>query len=198
MTDFNVSTPLVTDAITGRNYANTALTGQWLSIGFGSLGTINLGDGLLRVQPWYVPCQLTLQNFAFEVTATGDATATFDGVIYSDNNGIPGNLIASASGAATTVGVISVPMAVTLTPGWYWVGGVLQGVTVNQPTFRCIFTLGAISGYLALYGMTLPAVGGALQGGCQASGVTGAIPSPWPNNPPSGANAVPRMFFQCA
>jgi len=115
--------------------------GGWLT---DSNMTVNLVQGLLRHQPFYVAQETTYSAIAIKV---GTKSSTVNAVcrlgIYNNNNGAPGNLVVDAGtfNIYTTNGVVELPINVTLKPGLY---------------FTCIVTNGT--------GATVYAVGSATQG----------------------------------
>lgn len=154
-----------------------------------------LTNGLLRVGPVYIAKQCTLIELFSEFTAAGDAGSTFVPALYADTgNGYPGALVALGT-AVNTGGAPAVqpstitPSSVVLTPGVYWIGGVVQNVTVTQPTMRTgqFIAEGGTSG--SLPGANAAALGYA------AGGVTGALPNPFPAGF-GGSGFLPRVGFQ--
>lgn len=194
-------------------YAGTTYfkSGAYSSIhGTNNLGTIaTLGNGTLRLNPFHVYDTVTFSRIGCEVTSAGDAAATYTICAYSDlgpNTRYPGALLfdSSATGSASTIlanGLIGGASATvqeitvnwTFPPGLYWIGGVLQGVTVTQPTFRA---LGAF-GFAIHLGTTIPSAG-QVPNSITQSGVTGALPGNFTSTLTSSGTAIPRLFGKVA
>jgi hypothetical protein len=77
-------------------------------------------------------------------------------------------------------------------PGLYWIGGVLQGVSTTQPTFRTGFYF-----YPSLaMSSTIPNAGTTVVG-YEATGVTGALPATFPAFASAAvAGTIPRVGFR--
>ena len=143
-----------------------------------------LGNGALRLTAVYIPVPCTLQQLFAEFTAAGDAASLFATCIYADSGaGSPGSLlitgptISTGSGNAGTVATGGTPGVyagtipqVTLQPGIYWIGGVIQGVTVTQPTMRT-----GLWSSSSLPATALPAAN-AQATSYSVGGITGALP----------------------
>jgi hypothetical protein len=142
-----------------------------------------LVNGTLRLCPVYIPTSCTIAALFAEFTAAGDAASLLATCIYSDTGNYPGTLlttgptISTGSGNAGTVatggtpGVYGGTVSQAVTPGVYWFGGVLQGVTVTQPTFRT----GSWLPYSMTLGSVLPTAG-SIPAGYAQTGQTGALP----------------------
>ena len=146
----------------GKNYVvpgNYASGYYYLFNSAASSSTSNgLGNQNLRLSPAVITSTVAISRLWVEHTAAGEATAVFRIGIYADDGtGWPGNLIVDAgtvsmSGAAA---VQEVTVDVTLTPGVYWIGGVLQGAATTQPTIRTI-NGGQMESHNIPCGTTLP------------------------------------------
>lgn len=176
-----------------------------LTPGVGTNTSATIGNGNLTLAPLIIQDAVTLVRIGCEVTIVGDAASTFTIAIYGDlgpGAHYPNALLfdSSATGSASTIlanGLISgnsatvqeITVAWTLTPGLYWVGGVLQGVTVTQPTFRCPVT----PTWQVATGTTIPAANTSNTGFKQAS-VTGALPGTFSSTVTPQAAGVVRIF----
>jgi hypothetical protein len=173
----------------------------------GSTATSNsLTNGTLRVGPWVVTKTLPIVRLGAEFTVAGDANSVYRIGIYADDGsgnptGAPvldAGSISTGSGNAGTVstggtpGVYDITVSLTLTPGLYWVGGVVQGVTSTQPTMR-IVSAATIPATLPLSSQP---TAGQTPGAFTQTGVTGAL-STWSTS--SIATTPPaRIHFKTA
>lgn len=174
--------------------------------GLGSSGTsAALGNGSLRLMPVWVDAPIALSRIGCEVTIIGDAGSTYTIAIYSDLAHAPGGLLydSSASGSASTIlanGKIAGDSATVqeITVNWplpiglYWIGGVLQGVTVTQPTFR----IPVNPHFLVPMQTTIITAGQAPMSTMTQTGVTGALPGTMTPVPTSVL--TPRVFAKVA
>lgn len=153
-----------------------------------------LGIGALRVTPWLLRTSVSLTRIGAEVTVVGDAGSKLRLGIYGDTgNAYPGNLVVDAgqiAGDSATVQELTI--AVTIRPGLYWIGGVVQTVTTTQPTVRT--QSGGNLDVLLSPGTTLPSAGSTVAGYNQTS-VTGALPATFTATVAPIASA-PRLFVK--
>jgi hypothetical protein len=111
--------------------------------------------------------------------------------IYSDGQGLPANVLKDVTVPADAIGT---PMAdltgspAVLDPGWYHFGGVVQGVTVTQPTVRCCVNQFPDDRYLVF----TPSVSSVSPMGYSRGSVTGVLGS-W-GSTISTTNLVPRLW----
>jgi hypothetical protein len=147
-----------------------------------------LTNGTVRVTPWVVTASITVTRLFAEFTAAGDAASVFRIGIWNHDaaTGKPSTLVLDAGSISTgtgnagtvatggTPGVYEVTVSQVLSPGLYWVGGVVQGVTTTQPTMRT--TNGNVITMFFPLGASLPAAGNTQQGWA-LNGVTGALGS---------------------
>lgn len=114
----------------------------------------NLGTGTVRVSPWIVTQSVTVTRLFAEFSAAGDSNSVYRIGIWNHDTstGKPSTLLLDAGSISTgsgnagttasggTPGVYEVQInggtGVALSPGMYWVGGAVQGVTTTQPTMR--------------------------------------------------------------
>jgi hypothetical protein len=157
-----------------------------------------LGNGNLRVAPGYIATPVTITQLGSEITAIGDVGSTLLIAVYGTTtlNGQmwPGALVSSGAILGDSATVQEVDVAdFTLSTGWYWFGGVVQGVTVAQPTVRTL----AGAGVPGLYTNSLPATTGS-NSGYVVAGVTGAAPNPFSASFQGSAGSVPRIHLRVA
>ncbi|HKX73157.1 MAG TPA: right-handed parallel beta-helix repeat-containing protein [Candidatus Saccharimonadales bacterium] len=157
-----------------------------------------LGNGTLRLVPFYLPQATSISRIGSEISVVGQAGSLLRLGVYSDNLGLPGSLLLDAgtiAGDSATVQEITLGSPLALGAGWYWVGGAVQNAASTQPTVR------------VTSGVTTPILLGALQSmpgssattsGYSASGVTGALPgtfTAWAGGP-SAITSAPRVFMR--
>lgn len=154
----------------------------------------NHGTGTLRVSPWLVTRPLTIDRLGAEVTTVGDAGSKVRLGIYGDTgNAYPGALLLDAgqiAGDSATVQQLTVSLV--MTPGLYWIGGVVQTVTTTQPTVRT--TTSWVPPVVIPLGTTLPTSNVSVIGLFQTS-VTGALPSTF-STTVNTINSVIRTFVR--
>jgi hypothetical protein len=152
-----------------------------------------LTNGTLRLAPIFVPRTVTINSIAAEITAIGDSGSTLRFGIYADDGtGYPGTLISEGGTIpADTIAVSASTVNIFLSTGIYWIGAVLQGVTITQPTVR---TNGNVTSPIGF--QILPSAAGANQCYTQ-TGVVGALPSTFTTSP-AGAGQMPRIFVRAA
>lgn len=144
-----------------------------------------LSNGVFRCAPFRVPNLITLSKIGLEVTAVGDTGSTIRIGIYADNGfGYPGVLVADCGTVpGDSVAVSEVTVTTALSPGTYWVGAAVQGVTTSQPTVR---TFGVTNGpgvdAIPLTTGATPAAAAAPSFGYAALGITGALPATFPTS----------------
>ena len=169
--------------------------------------TTGHGTGTLRCNPWAVVRQVTIARIGMEFTAAGDANSVFRLGIYADDGGgyptgapvLDAGTISTGTGNAGTVATggtpgvyeITLGSALTLSPGLYWVGGAIQGVTTTQPTIRIVNGSNMIA---PIPMASIPSTGLTVSG-FQMTGVTGALPT-WSGT--STSNSMVRTFVKGA
>lgn len=161
-----------------------------------------LTNGTLRLTPWFVPNACTLSRVGCDISSAGDGGSTVRIGIYADNgSGYPGALVLDAgsefisgaiNGASNTVQEVVVSKA--LAAGLYWVGGVVQGVTVTQPTVR-IPTGNPMLGNIPL-GTSAPSAAVSVLAVTQTS-VTAALPTTFTTTVSLGT-ITPRIHVKVA
>lgn len=179
LTATSAAKPTITDDGTGLLIRGQQLplsgsqrSGKFLSLPNRPVTTSNaLGNGTFRTTAIQIPHAITVDQLGAEITAAGDAGSTLRIGIYNDLQGLPGTVLAEAVVAADA---IATPMTtlgspVTLEPGIYHVGAVVQGVTSVQPTVRVTTT--AEDGVLIFN----PATTTVAPVGYSKGGVTGAL-----------------------
>jgi len=108
-----------------------------------------LGNGTLRLAPWFVPAPTTFTKIGAEFTVAGEAASVLRIGIYAmDSGGYPtvpvldAGTISTGTGDAGTIatggtpGVYEITTTFTLARGWYHVGGAVQSAPTVQPTIR--------------------------------------------------------------
>lgn len=186
-------------SLTGRDpWAPPVTAGRYfIPISQGSMATLNtLGVNTLRLTPWVLQTAMQIDQVGAEITAVGDVGSKLRLGIYADNGrGYPGALVVDAGQiAGDTVGAQTLPVAVVLRPGVYWLGGVVQAATTTQPTVR-------VTG--ASYGPEIPltftsAPGGSTGLSIGATGITGTLPQTFPGGLSTGTIAPARLFLRTA
>ena len=156
-----------------------------------STTSATLGNGTLRLVPWFVPNAVTITRIGAEVTSTGEAGSKYRIGIYADDGtGTPGALVLDAgqiAGDSATVQELTVSQ--TLAPGLYWVGGAVQSAPTTQPTMR---TGTATPPLHALPNGTTTPTAGQSTFGFQQTGVSGAFSTfSWT----TGTSVAPARIF---
>lgn len=148
------------------------LVGEYTNGTAGSNTTAVVADGVMRLYPFMIYTDMTIDYIACEIvtTAGGAGSVTRLG-IYDDVGGVPTNLVLDAGTVATTAtGMASIAISKALTAGIYWMTAVAQGVATPAPTYRVItINTGQKRSSTATANMT--------RWSFQESGVTGALPS---------------------
>jgi hypothetical protein len=176
--------------------AISAPIGSWLAPGFTFTTSAALGIGNLRVAPIYIARAATIAGITDEATALStEAGVLYRVGIYADRgDGVPGALLVDGGtipfGSADTIGQFTKTIsAAVLTPGWYFVGGVVQAASASQPTIRVVSTGTVVSAIGAGSLTTSPAIG------YQVTGVTAGLPTPFAATP-SVSSIAPRCAIQ--
>jgi hypothetical protein len=167
----------------------------------------SLGNQLLRLTPLIVTTAFTLTQLGAELVTAGDAPTLIAMAWYGDDGtGYPGSLISAPGSISTgtgnagtiatagTPGVYMIPLAtpVPITPGLYWLGGVVQGVSSVQPTMRT----GSFGTQFAAASAGVPGVSASQLGYTQSS-VSGALPATFNTFASAGsAGTVARTIFR--
>lgn len=152
-----------------------------------------LGNAVMRTVSAYIPNAVTLARIGAEVTIVGDAGCTYRLGIYSDDGtGRPGaRLLDAGTIAGDSVAVQEIVISQAIGAGIFHFVGVVQGVTVTQPTLR---TMNAVL-LPSDVGTATPSAGlGA--GGYLQGGVVGALPATFTVT--VGAATFPRIFVKVA
>lgn len=165
--------------------------------GIGSTSSV-LGNGSVRVAPYYITTEVTISRLGLEYTAAGQSGSVFRiGIWDSDGgNDRPGTLLVDAGTIATdgtpAASDIALGSNLTLNPGLYYFGGAVQNASTTQPTMRTLSAPLTLGGPL---GTTISDTAGAYTSILQ-TGVTGALSnfSSWSY---SSVNAA-RIVFKVA
>jgi hypothetical protein len=139
--------------------------------------SVTMTTGSLRLAPVYLPKAVNFTKLGAAVSIVGDVGSKIRLGIYADDGTFsPGALIVDAgviAGDSATVQELTINN--TIGPGWFWFGGVVQVVTVTQPTCR-IVQYSAV-GLPIDYG-TAAAVSTSHAVGKVQTGVTAGLPDP--------------------
>lgn len=155
----------------------------------------NLGNNTLRLVPWRIYNNVTLNRIGAEITAAGEAASTLRLGIYADNTaGYPGALLLDAGTiAADSATTQEITINLTLSAGLYWIGGAVQGAATTPPTVRCG------SGWFApidVADASMPSSGAGRIGYSHPT-VTGALPATFTSTV-SAIGVAPRVFVRTA
>ena len=157
-----------------------------------------MGNGTGRFSPWTVRRTMQFVRIGAEVTAAGEAGSVVRLGIYADDGtGYPGALVLDAgtiAGDSATVQEITI--AQVLTPGLYWIGGVVQNAPATRPSLRCISM--DLTGLVPLTVGTKPIVNHPAGVGFVGFGMTGALPAVWPTVTPNISAVAARVFVKTA
>jgi hypothetical protein len=145
----------------------------------------------LFVTPFWVPKSCRFDRIAVNC-AVITATSVFRmGIYKSTSDDMPGDLVADYGVAdlGTSTGIKEITIDQVLTPGLYWLAGVLQVLAGAQ-----------VRGYLAPFYAEISlesslGSGGAARTGYYRSGVSGALPTPFGAAAAAGGNA-PRITLR--
>jgi hypothetical protein len=162
----------------------------------GSAVSATLTNGALRLVPWIVTRATAIDRIGSEVTVVGDVGSKIRLGLYADNGACyPGALVLDAGQiAGDSATVQELTCALSLAPGLYWVGGVVQAVTTTQPTVR--IPSAWTPPVLISAGTGIPAVA-ATTFGYQQGSITGALPGTFTTGV-NGIGSAPRVFVRAA
>jgi hypothetical protein len=174
------------------------LTGQnayMYTLGVANPGTSNaLGTGILRLQPWVVPINITITAIGAEVSSSGDAGCKFRIGLYNDGGQcFPTTLVqdfGTIAGDSATLQMITLGTPLSINAGLYWIGGAVQLVTANQPTMR---TYGSM--IYSLPSTALPG-SGTVFWVYQQTGVTGSLPSSFTSTRTTNSTPAARIIVR--
>jgi len=107
---------------TGALYKSASITST-------SAATLNN----LMVAPIYVPNTVTAISLTVNISSVTTSGTLRLGIYNSGSNGQPSTLLLDAGTAnITTAGNVAITISQSLTPGWYWVGGVVLTGNYNM------------------------------------------------------------------
>lgn len=184
----------------GRPYANTYYP---TSSPHSATTSAALGNEVVRVVPWVVAVPMTLQELICEVTASGNGGARFRMGICSDSGRCyPKTLMVDTGQSTVDISPFyrATQTLLSLEPGLYWIGGVVQGATTTQPTMRTVAPDWVPPANNMSLGSTLPAASAATPVttvGYKATGIAGAPPTTFPDyarGTVSAATIAPRIL----
>jgi hypothetical protein len=169
------------------------INGKYLALS-GPVNATNagLGNNTLRLVPHYVAVPLCIDRIGCEITAAGEAGSVVRLGIYDDAGGLPGSPIIDATVSAAAVATPEATIFTVLAPGWYWVGGAIQGAPTTPPTLRS-----TASQLTPGYPILADSAASAIQSSPIAhskGGVSGALPAF--GTVLSGTSAAPRVFVR--
>lgn len=154
-----------------------------------------LAVGTARVAPWLVLRPITIDRIGVGITAAGEAGAKVRPIIYADDGSCyPGALLLDAGQLpADAIAAPEATVALSLQPGLYWIGGVVQAVSTTQPALRIL------SSWTPPVPLHLGAsIDTNISGvGYSMTGVTGAPPAQW-SATVTIAGSVPRTHVRVA
>jgi Pectate lyase superfamily protein len=166
-----------------------------------------LGNGTLRLAPLWLSVPVGITAVGIDFSVAGDAASLFRMAIYADDGtNYPGALlldcgsVSTGTGNAGTVATGGTPgvymntlgSTLSLPAGMYWVGGVLQGVTVTQPTLRVAQFMNFSAGNTAV------PVAAAVSAGYSNTGITSALPSTFVAFGTNAGGIAPRIIMRLA
>lgn len=191
-TVYNLPTPINGNDAANKTYVDTVAPAPATSPGVyyfpaspSGMSTSNvLGNNALRVVPWVITKPWSLTRIGAEITAVGEAGSKYRLGIYADNGfGYPGALVVDAGLiAGDVVGAAEQTVSLTLQPGIYWIGGVVQLAPTTQPTLRVIaswvppipINLGSTAPFnVSVMGYQLGNVSGPLPSTMASAGISG-------------------------
>lgn len=153
------------------------------------------GIGVLRVVPFIVHRAVSITRLGAEVSTAGEAGSKVRLGCYADSDGYPSTLVVDAgqiNGDSATTQELTV--AVSLNPGLYWFGAVVQTVTTTQPTLRIGLNW---SPPIPVWNSSSLPTAGAAATGLSATSINGALPASFPAGA-SGAGLAARVFLKVA
>ena len=180
--------------------AVTTATQRYILPVAGNLVSTNgaLGNGTLRLAPFVVDRPLKIDRIGAEITTAGEAGSTVRLGIYADNgNRYPGSLLVDAGtiDAATVGGQTLTITPLTLPPGVYWIGAVVQGAPTTQPTLR-VATNSWTPPFPLDMGQSAPS-NGAVAIGYSMTGVSAALPGSF-SSTLTTQTTIPRLWVRNA
>ena len=170
----------------------------YTSSSFASATSASHGTGTFRAMPWFVGGSVTIDRIGAEVTTIGDVGSKVRlGIYASGSNGLPAGAPVLDGGqiAGDSATVQELTVSVTLAPGLYWIGGVVQSVTTTQPTVRTVGAAAVPVTGGSIVGTSIPTAGQNVIG-VAFTGQTGALSAP-SSVTSSSANPI-RVFVRAA
>lgn len=169
-------------------------SGDYIDADSATIATVTPTVNTLRVAPIVVPSTLTIDRIGLEITVAGGAGSVVRLGLYKDSTvhpGFPGALSFEAGSTidGTSVSYQEVTISKTLVAGLYWLAAVAQVGTA--PTVRSTQSYSMPQHFKAGTDVS--------NAGWFTSGVTGAMPDPWPDAAPTSAKLlgnVPRVVLR--
>jgi hypothetical protein len=113
-----------------------AMSGNYISGVAASVGSVLPGNGVLYLIPVNVDRNLTIDQLAINVTVAGGGGSLCRLGIYQDASSLPGTLLLDAGTVGTaTIGLKTITVSQSLTPGRYWFAAVQQGAPTPAATY---------------------------------------------------------------
>ena len=185
------------------------VSGQYYQFSGGSVAsTILLTENKLFFSPFFVPTTRAFDRFGFEIsTGAGAAQNEVRTGIYKNTSGKPGALLVDngRTVVGTGTGAITVTIAQTLAPGWYWLAILSNRApsgSATQPTLRGVGS--EARGMLQYYiGSAAPLAAANIVGHYQhaetvADWTTYALPDPATAPTLEEAAAYPALWLRAA
>jgi hypothetical protein len=156
-----------------------------------------LGNGTMRVCPWYVPQSIRIDRIGGDVTVIGDVSSVvrfgiwldngngFPRALYLDGGTIAGDVVAVANGSGLSSSLL-------IPSGIVWIGGGPQLAPGTQPTIR---TTGSWTPPIPIASSVIPSSGTNIIG--YSTSMAGAL-TDWPQGVYNGAGNSPRCHVRIA
>lgn len=172
--------------VAGRYY--TAFTHAGLTTGTAG------ANNEMKVHAYPISKPLPASRICCNVTTVGEAGSTLRMVIYSDLNGVPGNLVYDSgtfqSDTGTGVRNDSAQNLAVTTPGLYWVGTLCQNAVTTRPILSTFQT--PVGSHGAATSVTTSS-----RVGYSKTGVTGAPPASFSTiNSDTSATVTPAVWIR--
>lgn len=103
-----------------------------------AVGTESEPNGVIEAVPIFVPSAITADRISCEVTGAGSGSVVRLGIYNSGANGLPSGLLLEAGTVSSdSTGVKEIAISQALSPGQYWLAGLIEVLTTN-PTMRIV------------------------------------------------------------
>lgn len=182
--DWPVRIDLLPPLVAGRFYETT------VSMSSQTAGVVTVTLGVLYVSRWFIPSTTTAVSIGIQVT-TAIAASNVRLGIYNDSAGVPGSLVVDGGAVATaTTGFKTVTISQSLSPGWYWIGGVFShGIATRRVTgLTATGDIWCIDGFTSNTDVTP-------HEGFSVAQAYGALPDPFTGGGALMTTSVPRFML---